>query len=74
MFNCLSGLELIHESKQLCQEATILTTVNVAAKIRQEAHIKATNSAEKQIQPAETSISCNKNNQCYHMQGKITEC
>ena len=43
MFNCLSGLELIHENKQLCHEATILTTVNVAAKIRQEAHIKATN-------------------------------
>ena len=46
-------------------EATILTTVNVAAKIRQEAHIKATNSAEEHIQPAETSIRCNKNNQCY---------
>ena len=65
MFNCLSGLELIHENKQLCQEATILTTVYVAAKIRQEEHIKATNSAEEHIQPAETSISCNKNNQCY---------
>ena len=65
MFNCPSGLELIHENKQLCQEATILTTVNVAAKIRQEAHIKTTNSAEEHIQPAETSITCNKNNQCY---------
>ena len=65
MFNCLSGLDLIHENKQLCQEATILTTVNVAVKIRQEAHIKATNSAEEHLQSAETSISCNKNNQCY---------
>ena len=65
MFNCLSGIELIHENKHLRQEATFLTTVNVAAKIRQEAHIKATNSAEEHIQPAETSIRCNKNNQCY---------
>ena len=64
MFNCLSGQELIHENKQLCQEATVLTTVNAAAKIRQEAHIKATNSAEEHTQPAETSIRCNKNNQC----------
>ena len=45
---------------------TILTTANVAAKIRQEAHIKATNSAEEHVQPAEISISCNKNNQCKH--------
>ena len=44
---------------------TIFTAVNVAAKIRQEANTKATNSAEEHIQPAETSISCNKNNQCY---------
>ena len=42
---------------------TIFTAVNVAAKIRQEANIKATNSAEEHIQPAETSI--NKNNLCH---------
>ena len=59
------GPELIHENKQLCQETTVLTTVNAAAKIRQGAHIKATNSAEEHIQTAETSVSCNKNNQCY---------
>ena len=59
------GPELIHENKQLCQDATVLTTVNAAAKIRQGAHITATNSTEEHIQPAETSIRCNKNNQCY---------
>ena len=64
MFNCLSGQELIRENKQLCQMATVLTTVNAAAKIRQEAHIKATNSAEEHSQPAETSIRCSRNNQC----------
>ena len=52
------GLELIHENKQLRQEATVLTTVNAAAKIRQGAHITATNSAEEHIQHAETSIRC----------------
>ena len=36
---------------------TIFTAVNVAAKIRQEANIKATNSAEEHIQPAETSLA-----------------
>ena len=41
-----------------------MTTVNAAARIRQEAHIKATNSAEEHIQPAEASIRCNKNNPC----------
>ena len=44
---------------------TIFTAVNVAAKIRQEANIKATNSAEEHIQPAETSITCDKINPCH---------
>ena len=65
MFNCLSRLELIQENKQLCQDATVLTTVSAAAKTRQGAHIKATNSAEEHFQTAEASVSCNKNNQCY---------
>ena len=50
------GLELIHENKQLRQEATVLTTVNAAAKIRQGAHITATNSAEEHNQHAETFV------------------